>query len=98
MTAYATLDSNTQIVPARTLLRRQEKNKVHAILKLATSQERQKLKSLYMQASKLAGNLWNADTHMPTCDEGIQESAKLFSEYRILLANIAHREGIYGKR
>lgn len=57
-----------------------------------TPEEQELLRSLYHKASELAGKEWNEYSSRKTTDEGIEESARLMCKYRILLAEIRHRE------
>jgi len=57
-----------------------------------TPEEQSKLKKLWIEASRLAGSDWCEYSNEETTDKGIEESAKLLGEFRILLANILHRE------
>jgi len=62
------------------------------IIAKGTPQEQELLRSLYKQASQLAGKEWNEFSSLETTDKGIEESARLMGQYRILLAKIRHRE------
>jgi len=56
-----------------------------------TPEEQLLLRMLYKQASQLAGKEWNVYSPFDTTDEGIEQSAQLMCRYRILLAEILHR-------
>lgn len=63
-----------------------------AIAANGTPEEQELLRSLYHKASELAGKEWNEFSSLETTDKGIEESASLMGKYRILLAEIRHRE------
>ncbi len=62
------------------------------IVAKGTPEEQELLRSLYHEASELAGKECNEYSSRKTTDEGIEESARLMCKYRILLAEIRHRE------
>jgi hypothetical protein len=80
---------------SRNLLRERELR--YALIKKGTPEEQSRLKELWLNASRLAGRDWCEFSDLETTDKGIEESAKLLSEFRILLANIRHREEGYEK-
>ena len=63
----------------------------YAILRKGTPEEQKRLRELWLKASQLAGEEWCLFSNNKTTDEGIEESAKLLCEFRIILANIRHR-------
>jgi len=54
-------------------------------------EERELLLNLYHKAGELAGKDWNEFSSLETKDQGIEQSAQILSQYRILLAKIFHR-------
>ncbi len=56
-----------------------------------TPEEQELLRSLYKKAGEIVGREWNEFSSRQTTDEGIEESAQLMGRYRILLAEIMHR-------
>ena len=72
--------------------------KEQSIIEKGTPEEQQLLLFLYTKASQICGDEWCQFSDIETTDEGIEESARLMCQYRILLAKIMHRGDPCGKR
>jgi len=62
------------------------------LLRKVSDKEARYARRLFYLASKLAGREWNEYATRQTTDEGLAKSARLMVQYRILLADIRHRE------
>lgn len=69
------------------------------IVAKGTPEEGELLRNLYHQAGDLSGKDWSEFSSRKTTDEGIEESARLLCQYRILMSEIRHRkENSYGQK
>lgn len=57
-----------------------------------TPEEQELLLNLYHEAGELAGKEWNEFSSQETTDNGLDKSATILCQYRILLAEIGHRK------
>jgi len=66
------------------------------ILRKVSDQEARRMRRMFFIAGKLAGREWNEFATRQTTDEGVAKAARLMVQYRILLADIRHREASNG--